>query len=63
MGRKQTLTIEVFGGLVSDVKGLPPGTKYKIVDLDENTTEIFIADAKGDRRLSSRKISGRAPTA
>jgi len=47
MGKKQTLTIEVFGGLVSDVKGLPPGTKYKIVDLDEHTTEVFIVNRMG----------------
>ena len=36
MGEKndKTVVIEVFRGLVSDVKNLPEGWSYRIVDLD-----------------------------
>ena len=30
----KVITIEVFGGVVSDVKGLPEDWTYKVLDLD-----------------------------
>jgi len=53
--KNKTITIEVYGGCVTEVTGLPDGYDYEIIDHDNDELAKTILDEKEAREAASDK--------
>ena len=53
--KNKTITIEVYGGGVTEVTGLPDGYDYEIIDHDNDELAKTILDEKEAREAASGK--------
>ena len=53
--KEKTITIEVYGGCVTEVTGLPEGYDYEIIDHDQKEAE---EDAQKRSKTNNRRAIG-----